>query len=200
MPARRRTGLVRVDPGQERLATPDGLGNPGLVAGGPRSFSCIGFDADGAGKEQAKGAPVLGLLEDRADLVGHDPSGCNVAQPQVQLHACHRERPAELRLGRPGQLVGRVVEGIDKLSVLPRGTGALGFYEKPEQRVPIRAVRVAADVPVGERTHLEALRTDSATFRDLVEARRFRRDDWYKVPAGHIDLCNAPLPVRAPPK
>jgi peptidylprolyl isomerase len=89
-----------------------------------------------------------------------------------------------------------VVEGIDKLSVLPRGTGALGFYEKPGQRTPIGAVRLAADVPAAERTHLEALRTDSATFRELVEARRFRRDDWYKVPAGHVDVCNVTLPVR----
>jgi peptidylprolyl isomerase len=42
------------------------------------------------------------------------------------------------------------------------------------------------------------LRTDTATFTDLVEARRNRRDEWYKRPAGHIDLCNVPLPVRAP--
>jgi peptidylprolyl isomerase len=99
-------------------------------------------------------------------------------------------------LDRNITLVGRVVEGIDKLSVLPRGTGALGFYDKPEQRVPIRAVRLAADVPAGERSDLEALRTDSATFRELVQARRFRRDDWYKVPAGHVDVCNVTLPVR----
>ena len=99
-------------------------------------------------------------------------------------------------LDRNITVVGRVVQGIDKLSVLPRGTGTLGFYEKPEQRVPIRAVRLAADVPAGERTHLEALRTDSATFRELVEARRFRRDDWYTVPAGHVDVCNVPLPIR----
>jgi peptidylprolyl isomerase len=43
---------------------------------------------------------------------------------------------------------------------------------------------------------LEALRTDSATFRKLIEMRRFRKDDWYKVPAGHVDVCNVPLPVR----
>ena len=30
----------------------------------------------------------------------------------------------------------------------------------------------------------------------MVEARRNRRDDFYKRPAGHIDLCNVPLPVR----
>jgi len=55
---------------------------------------------------------------------------------------------------------------------------------------------VAADVPASARTRLEVLRTDSATFRAIIEQRRNRRDDWYKVPAGHVDVCNVPIPVR----
>ena len=99
-------------------------------------------------------------------------------------------------LDRNITVVGRVVQGIEKLSVLPRGTGTLGFYEKPEQHTPIRSVRLAADVPPADRTELEALRTDSETFRQMVENRRHRRDDWYKEPAGHVDVCNVPLPIR----
>jgi peptidylprolyl isomerase len=57
-------------------------------------------------------------------------------------------------------------------------------------------VRLAADVPPGERVELEALRTDSETFRQMVENRRHRRDDWYKEPAGRVDVCNVPLPIR----
>jgi peptidylprolyl isomerase len=104
---------------------------------------------------------------------------------------------APRQLDRNIALVGRVVQGMERLSALPRGSGPLGFYEQPSQHVPIRRVRVAADVPAAERSRLEVLRTDTATFGALVEARRNRRDDWYKVPAGHIDLCNVPLPVRA---
>lgn len=103
-------------------------------------------------------------------------------------------------LDRNITVVGRVVKGIELLSVLPRGTGPLGFYEKPEQQVPIIAARLASDVPENERTPLQLLRTDSKTFKELVESRRNRRDEWYKRPAGHIDLCNVPLPVRDPPK
>ena len=33
----------------------------------------------------------------------------------------------------------------------------------------------------------------------LVESRRNRRDDWYEVPAGYIDLCNVPIAVRPAP-
>jgi peptidylprolyl isomerase len=103
---------------------------------------------------------------------------------------------APRQLDRNIALVGRVLLGMELLSVLPRGTGPLGFYEQPSQHVPIASVRLAADVPEAERLRIEVLRTDTATFAALVEARRNRRDDWYKVPAGYIDLCNVPLPVR----
>jgi len=103
---------------------------------------------------------------------------------------------APRQLDRNIALVGRVVQGIELLSVLPRGTGALGFYEKPSQHVPIVSVRMAADVPEAERARIELMRTDTPTFGALVEARRNRQDDWYKVPAGYIDVCNVPIPVR----
>ena len=106
---------------------------------------------------------------------------------------------APRHLDRNITLVGRVLQGMEHLTTLPRGTGPLGFYEDASQHVPIRAIRVAADVPDAERTKLEVLRTDTATFTALVESRRNRRDDWFKVPAGHVELCNVPIPVRVPP-
>jgi len=99
-------------------------------------------------------------------------------------------------LDRNITVVGRVLQGMELLSTLPRGTGPLGFYEKPEQRVPIKAIRLAADVPEKERSNLEVLRTDTPTFTALIESRRNRRDEWYKVPAGYIDVCSVPVPVR----
>jgi peptidylprolyl isomerase len=104
---------------------------------------------------------------------------------------------APRHLDRNITLAGRVVQGMELLSVLPRGTGSLGFYEKAEQRVPIKSIRVAADVPAAERTNLEVLRTDTPTFTALVESRRNRRDDWFKVPSGYVELCNVPIPVRS---
>jgi peptidylprolyl isomerase len=106
---------------------------------------------------------------------------------------------APRQLDRNITVVGRVVQGMELLSTLPRGSDALGRYAKPEQYTPIRRVRLGADVPEGERAPLELLRTDTATFTDLVESRRNRRDEWYKVPAGRIDVCNVPLPTRMPP-
>ncbi|MFZ6655836.1 peptidylprolyl isomerase [Undibacterium sp. TJN19] len=104
---------------------------------------------------------------------------------------------APRQLDRNITVVGRVMQGMELLTTLPRGTGPLGFYEKAEERTPIKAMKVAADVPEAERSRLEIIRTDTATFKSIVEAQRNRGGDWYKVPAGHIDLCNVPLPVRA---
>jgi len=103
---------------------------------------------------------------------------------------------APRHLDRNVTLFGRVVWGMELLSVLPRGTGTRGRYENPEHRVPIRTVRVAADVPPAQRTDLEVLRTDTPTFLAYVEARRNRREEWFKVPAGRVDVCNVPIPSR----
>ncbi len=103
---------------------------------------------------------------------------------------------APRHLDRNIALVGRVVQGMELLSVMPRGTGPLGFYETAAERTLIGAIRLAADVPANERTNLEALRTDSATFARVVDSRRTRREPWFLEPTGHINLCNVPLPVR----
>jgi peptidylprolyl isomerase len=100
------------------------------------------------------------------------------------------------QLDRNMSMVGRVVQGMEWLSTIPRGTGPLGFFEKPEQRVGIASIRLAADVPEGERTDIELMRTASPLFAELVESRRNRRDAFYKVQAHHIDLCNVPVPTR----
>lgn len=101
-------------------------------------------------------------------------------------------------LDRNVTLVGRVVQGMELLAALPRGSGALGFYDKPEQRIPLKRVRLGSELPDAERSTLELLRTDTPTFQALIETRRNRRDDWYLYQAGKVELCNVALPVRQP--
>jgi peptidylprolyl isomerase len=103
---------------------------------------------------------------------------------------------APRHLDRNIALVGRVVEGIEHLSSLPRGTGALGFYEDPSQRVPIQSIRVASDLPAVEQPRFEYLSTESESFARYAEARANRRDPFFIVPAGGADICNIPVPVR----
>ncbi len=99
-------------------------------------------------------------------------------------------------LDRNVTMVGRVVQGIELLSAMPRGTGNLGFYEQPEQRHAITRVRMAADLPANERPAFEMLRTDSALFKEHIKIRRNQRNEWYRLPAGYVDVCGVPAVVR----
>ncbi|MGA6181423.1 peptidylprolyl isomerase [Stenotrophomonas sp. Marseille-Q5258] len=112
----------------------------------------------------------------------------------AELYVVTGQSPRQL--DRNITLVGRVLQGMELLSALPRGPAPMGFYADAAQRTPIRSIQRASDVPAAERPALQVLRTDSKTFADTVEARRNRVDDFYKRPAGHIDLCNIPVPVR----
>ncbi|MDB6036272.1 MAG: peptidylprolyl isomerase [Verrucomicrobiales bacterium] len=103
---------------------------------------------------------------------------------------------APRHLDRNVTLFGRVVQGMELLSALPRGTAALGFYEKAEQRSPIKTIRVAADLPISERPSIELLRTDIPLFTELIESRRNRSEEWFHQQAGKIEIGNVPLPVR----
>jgi peptidylprolyl isomerase len=100
------------------------------------------------------------------------------------------------QLDRNIALVGRVIEGIDKLSSLPRGTEALGFYKEKAQYVPIAGIRLASAMPPGERPSYEYLDTDSPSFERYLQLRANRHDDFYVRPAGGVDLCNVQVPVR----
>jgi peptidylprolyl isomerase len=103
------------------------------------------------------------------------------------------------QLDRNIALVGRVVDGIDRFSTLPRGTEALGFYKDKAQYVPIASIRIASDMQAAERPSYEYMDTASASFARYLELRANRHDDFYILPAGGVDLCNVQVPVRKRP-
>jgi peptidylprolyl isomerase len=106
---------------------------------------------------------------------------------------------APRHLDRNIAVVGRVIEGIDKLSSLPRGTEALGFYKDKAQAAPIARIRLASDIPAAERPAFEYMDTGSASFGSYLRVRANRHDDFYIRPAGGVDLCNVQVPVRRKP-
>lgn len=124
---------------------------------------------------------------------GNDADSGNGSQLYVVIGHAPRH------LDRNITVVGRVLTGIEHLSSLRRGSGAMGFIEDPGLQVPIEAARLAADLPGPAREPLQVLRTDTATFSRLVEARRNRHEPWFHEPTGVIELCNVPLPVRRAP-
>lgn len=103
---------------------------------------------------------------------------------------------APRHLDRNIALVGRVIEGMEHLSSLPRGTEALGVYATAAERTGIVSIRLASELPAAEQPHFEYLSTESATFARYADARANRHDPFFIVPAGGADICNIPVPVR----
>ena len=152
-----------------------------------------------AGDFPAARDPALGLtwLAHCYGMVGAGRDDDADSGGGPELYAVIGQAPRQL--DRNVTLVGRVIDGMELFSALPRGHGDIGFYQRPDERVPILNIQVAADVPPDRRTAFRVLKTGSPTFAAVVQNRRFRRDAWYKVAAGRIDVCNLPLPVRAGP-
>jgi peptidylprolyl isomerase len=114
-----------------------------------------------------------------------------------ELYAVIGQAPRQL--DRNIALVGRVVDGIDRLSSLPRGTEALGFYKDKAQYVPIARVRLASEMATAERPSYEYMDTASPAFASYLRIRKNRHDDFYIQPAGGVDVCNVQVPVRKRP-
>ena len=106
---------------------------------------------------------------------------------------------APRHLDRNIAVVGRVIEGIEHLSTLPRGTEALGFYATPAERTPIASVRLVSELPKAEQPKFEYLSTETDNFARYANARANRHDAFFIKPAGGVDVCNVPVPVRRVP-
>jgi len=162
------------------LGSPDSYApNAGFADGWPVAYSARGGWADlvhcyatvGVGRDLS---PDTGTGGELYAVIGHAPR----------------------QLDRNIALVGRVIDGIDRLSSLPRGTEALGFYKDKAQYAPIASIRLASDLPAAERPSYEYMDTASATFARYLNLRANRHDDFYDRPAGGVDLCNVQVPVR----
>ena len=99
-------------------------------------------------------------------------------------------------LDRNIALVGRVIEGIDRMSSLPRGPAPMGFYTDRKLDAPIAWIRMASDITPALRPNFEYLDTNSPTFAQLLRLKANRKDDFFERPAGGIDLCAVNPPVR----
>jgi len=170
-----------------------------LPAGADSALS-LGADAYAPETRIIAGWPV-GLDKDHAwplhcyGMVGVGRDNPPDTGTGAELYAVIGQAPRQL--DRNIALVGRVIEGIEYLSTLPRGTAALGFYATAAERVPITASRIGTDVP-GLPTY-QYLSTTGGTFARYAAARANRRDRFFIQPAGGVDACNVPVPVRRAP-
>ena len=151
----------------------------GFVDGWPMAYSPKGgwanlahcYGSVGVGRDLA---PDTGTGGELYAIIGHAPRA----------------------LDRNIALVGRVIEGIDRFSSLPRGPAPMGFYTDRNLDVPIARIRIASDMPETQRPSFEVMDTNSPTFARLLRLKANRKDDFFERPAGGIDLCAVNPPVR----
>lgn len=122
--------------------------------------------------------------------VGRDVPPDTGSGAELYVVSGHAPRHLDRNLG----LVGRVIEGLEHLTSLPRGGGALGFYETAAERVPISSVRLGTEVK--GLPAWEYLSPTTPDFAAYVEARMNRRDPFFVAPAAGADVCNVLVPVR----
>ena len=106
------------------------------------------------------------------------------------------------RLDRDLTAFGRVLAGMQYLQKLERGDPDVdsGVIADVSRRDPIMRVRLASDLPVGERPAFRVMRTESKSFADAVEARRHPTSPFYfRKPPPVLDICGVPVPVRHGP-
>lgn len=110
----------------------------------------------------------------------------------AELYAVIGHAPRQL--DRNIAVVGRVIEGIEHLSTLPRGTAEAGVYATRAEDTPILSVRLGSDMP--DPPQFEYLGTQGESFARYVQVRANRNDAFYTVPAGGVDVCNVQVPIR----
>ena len=173
---RARKGLTIVP-----LGSPDAYAPAaGFALGWP-----VGYDAKGGTANLAHCYAMVG--------VGRDLSPDTGTGGELYTVIGHAPR----HLDRNIAVVGRIVQGIEHMSALPRGTEALGFYKERSSDVPIIRARLASEIPSADRPRFEYLA--GASFAAYLQARKNRQDDFFIRPAGGADLCNVNVPVRAVP-
>ena len=97
------------------------------------------------------------------------------------------------RLDRNYTIVGRIIEGMQYLSALPRSDAEMGVYATEAERTPIVTARLASDIPAAERPHFEYRAADNARFAALIAKRAHPEPPTVAIGA---DVCDVSLPTR----
>lgn len=205
--------IVRV---QDNYVTQWGVDDPdkplpaGVVATPPAEYvrsldglkvTGLGYaDPYAAGAGFADGWPVALYSDGTASLThcygavgvgrGYDPDTGTGSELYTVIGHAPRH------LDRNIAIVGRIIDGMEHMTALPRGTEALGFYAEGVEKPQLERVYLASMVEPAERPAYEVLRETSDEFARYKRVRANRNDDFYKVQQGGVDLCNVQVPVR----
>lgn len=84
---------------------------------------------------------------------------------------------------------GRVLEGMEHFNRLQRTpTDGVAFN-------PITNVQVLADVK-NDKSVFKVMKTDSVSFKQLIDARKNRTEPWFVQSYNYVDVCAMPIPTK----
>jgi len=127
---------------------------------------------------------MVGVARDAAPSTG---SGSELFTPIGQ---------SARRLDRNYTVAGRIVEGMQYLSALPRSGAEMGFYATAAERTGIARVRLASDLPAAERPRFQYRAADNPRFAAAI--RRREHPDAPTVAIG-ASVCDVLPAVRRTP-
>lgn len=101
------------------------------------------------------------------------------------------------RLDRNYAVVGRVIEGMQHLSALPRSDAPMGVYATATERTGIVSATLASDMPAATRPRFHYRSADNPRFAAAL--RRRENPPAPTIGSGAIDVCEMPLETRRVP-
>jgi peptidylprolyl isomerase len=102
---------------------------------------------------------------------------------------------AQRYLDKNTTVFGRVITGMKHIQALERSTTLQGEVDVKTNN-KILKVQVASDVNFDKRLPLQVLKTDSNSFKALIESRKNRKSEWFLYQHDYIDVCSVAVPVR----
>ncbi len=100
------------------------------------------------------------------------------------------------RLDRNYTVVGRIIEGMQNFSALPRSDAAMGVYATEGERTGILWVRLASLLPSDERPHFQVRAADNPRYAAMLA---LRENPAAPTVATGLNVCDLPAAVRRRP-
>ncbi|MBC9033386.1 peptidylprolyl isomerase [Sphingomonas sp. JC676] len=100
------------------------------------------------------------------------------------------------RLDRNYTVVGRIIEGMQYFSAMPRSSAAMGVYKDESERTPIASVRLASQLPEDERPRFQYRAADNPRYAAMIQKRE--HPDAPTIATG-VEVCDLAPAVRRTP-
>lgn len=102
---------------------------------------------------------------------------------------------AQRYLDKNTTVFGKVVAGMQHIQALIRSQGLNGEKDLKGQN-KILSIKVGSDLKQEDILPLQSMRTNSQSFKALIESRKNRDGEWFLYQHNYIDVCSVVVPVR----